>query len=476
MSIAQFLRIVWARKWLVLASLLLVSTIGTLVTLFVLSKQYVAQASMVVDVRVDPVIGAMAPGMAAPAYLATQIEILKSDPVAMRVVKMLGVERSPVAVRQWREATGAKVPLDRYFADLLQNGLHVEPSRGSNVINITFINTDPAFASAAANAFAQAYMDVSVEMRVEPARQTAGWLDQQTKTLRTNLESAQARLSRFQQEKGIVVSDERLDEENARLNALTAQLAAAQIELVESTTRQRNSGSELSPDVQQSGSVQALKSQLAMAQTKLSEISSVVGPNHPQRQQLEAQIREWSRQLDGEIKRVSGGSSVLSRGSAQKVGELQALIKNQKEQLLSLRSQKDQMAVLLRDVETAQRAYESVSQRVTSLSLEGQNTQANVRLLSPAVEPYFPARPRILVNIIGSVVGGLLLGFMLALGLELLNRRIRSPEDMMNMAGVPVIGVLRPVNSKQPVFRRMTSAYGRPAVGRPLLPAPGARS
>jgi chain length determinant protein EpsF len=475
MSIPQFLRIVWARKWLVLASLILVSVAGTVITLFVLSKQYVAQASMVVEIRVDPMLGAMAPGMAAPAYLATQIEVLKSDRVAMRVVKMLGVERSPAAVRQWREATGAAVPLDRYFADLLQNGLRVEPSRGSNVINITFINTDAAFAAAAANAFAQAYMDVSVEMRVEPARQTAGWLDEQTRTLRANLEAAQSRLSKFQQDKGIVVSDERLDEENARLNALTAQLAAAQIELVETTTRQRNSGSELSPDVQQSGSVQSLKGQLAMSQTKLSEISSVVGPNHPQRQALEAQIRELSRQLDSEIRRVSGGSSVLSKGSAQKVAELQTLIKTQKDQLLSLRSQKDQMSVLLRDVETAQRAYESVSQRATTLSLEGQNTQANVRLLTPAVEPYRAARPRVLVNILASVGGGLLLGCLLALALELLNRRVRSPEDMMNMAGVPVIGVLRPTDSKQPVFRRLTSAYGRPPTGRPLLTAPGAR-
>jgi capsular polysaccharide biosynthesis protein len=131
--------------------------------------------------------------------------------------------------------------------------------------------------------------------------------------------------------------------------------------------------------------------------------------------------------------------------------------------------------VLLRDVQTAQRAYESVSQRATTLSLEGQNTQANVRLLTPAVEPYHAARPRVMVNIMASIAGGLLLGCVLAVGLELLNRRVRSPEDMMELAGVPVIGVLRPVNSKQPVFRRLTSAYGRPPTGRPLLKAPGAR-
>src|SRR6185369_4513076 len=127
MSIAQYLRIIWARKWLVLALLAITTVVGTLITLFVLSKQYTAEASMVVEVRNDPIMGALAPGLASPAYLATQIEILKSDRVAGRVVKMLGVERSPEAVRQWRESTDAKIPLDRYFAALLQKGLSVEP-------------------------------------------------------------------------------------------------------------------------------------------------------------------------------------------------------------------------------------------------------------------------------------------------------------------------------------------------------------
>lgn len=475
MSIAQYLRIIWARKWLVLSLLVFCTVLGTLITLFVLSKQFTAEASMVVEVRNDPVLGALAPGLASPAYLATQVEILKSDRVAGRVVKMLGVERSPAAVQQWRESTDAKIPLDRYFAALLQKGLQAEPARGSNIINITFVNPDAAFAAAAANAFAQAYMDVSVELRIEPARQSASWLDDQTKTLRTNLEAAQARLSKFQQDKGIVVSDERVDQETQRLNVLLAQLAQAQADQIDTSARQRNSGSELSPDVQNSPAVQSLKSQLAMAEAKHSEISSIVGPNHPQRLALEANIRELRQQLASEVRRVTGGSSVLNRGSAQKVGELQTLADMQKKQVLALRSQRDSMAVLQRDVETAQRAYEGVSQRSTALTLESQNTQAQVRLLSPAVEPYTPSRPKVVINILGSIFGGLLLGALAAIGLEMLNRRIRSPEDMVALAGVPVIGVLQPIDSKRPVYRRMTT--GRPALppARPLLSAPGAR-
>jgi chain length determinant protein EpsF len=474
MSIKQILRIIWARKWLVLALLVLVSVVGSVVT-FLLPKQFTAETAMVVEMRIDPALGALAPALAAPSYMATQIEIIKSERVASRVVKMLGVERSPAAVQQWRDATSAKIPLERYFASLLQGGVAVEPLNGSNIINVRFSAQDPVFAQAAANAFAQAYMDISVELRIAPARQSAAFLDEQTKVLRNNLEAAQTRLSKFQQEKGIVVSDERFDQENARYQGLVSQLGAAQGERIETSTRANNSGAETSPDVLSSGAIGSLKGQLATAQTRMTELSAIVGKNHPSRIQLEAQMSELRQQIAAETRRVSGGTATQNRGSGQKVAELQALVDEQKKKLLALRADRDQVAVYMRDVDTAQRAYEVVSSRGGQVTLESQNNQANTRLLSPAVEPLEPSKPKVLLGIVGSVLGGLALGVLAALGWELLDRRVRDPEDLMVMAGVPVLGVLRPEGSKRPVFRKLLQVgpYGR---GTPLLSAPGASS
>jgi len=471
MSIHQILRIVWARKWLVLALLAFVALAGTAFTL-TLPKQYTAETSMVVEMRIDPALGALAPSLGAPGYMATQIEIIRSERVASRVVKMLGVERSPSAVQQWRDATAAKIPLERYFAGLLQSGVAVEPLNGSNIINVRFSAQDPIFAQAAANAFAQAYMDISVELRIAPARQSVAFLDDQTKVLRNNLEAAQARLSKFQQEKGIVVSDERFDQENARYQGLVAQLGAAQAERIETESRARNSGAETSPDILFNGAIGGLKSQLASAQTKLTELSAVVGKNHPSRVQVEAQISELRQQIASETRRVTGGTSTLSRSSSQKVAELQALIDEQKKKLLGLRADRDQVAVYARDVDTAQRAYEAISSRVGQFTLESQNNQANTRLLSTAVEPLWPSKPKVMAGVVGSILGGLALGVMAALGWELLDRRVRAPEDLMVMAGVPVLGVLRPENSKRPVFRRLLQSGADPRT--PLLPAPRA--
>lgn len=461
----QYLRIIWARKWLVLAVFVTVATAG-IVTVLNLPKQYTANAMLVVEVRPDPVLGPLS----APFSMATELEILRSDVVAARVVKMLGMLDSPEVIADWRLKTEEKIPLDRYLAGFIQRSMSVEPVRGSNVLSVSFRHGDPAVAAAAANALAQAAIDVSVEMRVGPARQSASWFEDQARTLRHELEAAQARLSRFQREKGIVVTDERLDQETARLNALTAELASAQAERVDALTRQRNVG-DTSPDMMLSAGVNQIRTQLNQAETRLSEISRNLGSNHPQRIQLEAQIQELRQQLDAEMRRVSSGTTVVSRVSTQKVEALRAMIEAQKRQLLEMRTARDQIAVLMRDVETAQRAYDAVSQRSSQLNLESQSSQSFLRILSPAVEPMEFVSRKVKIGVLGSLVGGLGLGLLLALALELRERRVRGVEDVDGIEGVPLIATLGAGGSR--FKRRPNLPRPRPPNAPPVLQLPG---
>lgn len=461
----QYLRMIWARKWLVLAVFVTVATAG-IATVLSLPKQYTAEARLVVDMRPDPVLG----GLAAPFSMATELEVLRSDVVAARVVKALGMLDDPKVIQDWREKTDAKMPLDRYLAGFIQRSMTVEPVRGSNVIAVKFSHGEPAVAAAAANALAQAAIDVSVEMRVGPARQSASWFEDQARALRNELEAAQARLSKFQQQAGIVVTDERLDQETARLNALMSELAAAQAERVDAVTRQRNAG-EASPDVLMNPGVTQIRSQLSQAEARLSEISRNLGRNHPQRIQLEAQIEELRQQLDAEIRRVSNSTSVVSRASAQKVEALRSMIEAQKRRLLEMRAARDQIAVLMRDVETAQRAYDAVRQRTGQLNLESQSSQSFLRMLSPAIEPMEYVSRKVKVGILGSLAGGLGLGLLLALGLELWDRRIRGVEDLDGVEGVPLIAAFggKPTRTRhRPMLPR-----SHPPSGSTVLRLPG---
>ncbi len=452
-SFKQILLILRLRWWLVVL-LLLVTVVGAYVFTLVAPKRFASTASIIVDAKTDPLLAALAPNLAG-GYLATQVEIIKSERVSDRVVKMLGLAESPEAVAQWRDETQGRIPLATYFGELMQKGLVVDPVRGSSILGVTYQAKDPKFAALVANAFARAYIDLSGEFKVGPAREYATFFDERSKALRADLEAAQARVAEFQRKRGIIVTAQQVDVESARLGTLEAALAAAIAESAETSSRQRNTGTEVSVDIQQSGAVQALKAELARAETRLNEISTTFGANHPTRIQLDAQIAELKDQLSKEMRRVSGATSSVNRIASQKIGELRQLVESQKRTVLSMRTERDEASVLLRDLETAQRAYDQVAQRRAQLANESQADQATARILSPAVEPLAAEFPKLGKTLGVGVALGLLLGLGAAIGWEFLDRRIRSDEDMLSIAGVPVLGVLGAGDVKSPPVRRL---------------------
>ena len=441
MNLRQFLVVLRSRWWIVLSIFVLVLG-GTFAVSRELPKQYTAETSLLLDVRADPLVATLAPTLAGPAFMATQTEIMRSERVSGRVVRLLGLTENASAVAQWREATGGRIPIEAYFGSILQAGLLVEPGRASALMSVSFTGNDPKFAAAVANTFARAFIDLSVELRVGPAREFASFFDERLKTLRSDLDAAQAKLSVFQQRRGLLVSSERIDQEFARLNALEVALASALADSADTSSRQRNAGTETSVDVQQSAAVQALRAELARAETRLVEVSANFGSNHPVRIELETRIAELKSQVTAEMRRVSGTTATVNRIASQRIGELRSMVEGQKRNVLSLRAQRDEAGGLVREVETAQRAFDAVALRRTQLANESQAEQAAARVLSPATEPLTHSKPNIPKYLAVAAALGLMGGLAVAFLLEILDRRVRSAEDLLNADGVPVLGVM----------------------------------
>lgn len=437
MTPKQLLLILFAHRYIAVFVFLMVSVIGGAIT-WTTPKTYEANTDLLVDSRADPIAGAIVTGN---NYIATQLAILQSERVAIGVVKRLRIAETPSLVDQWKQATLGKVPLENYYANLLRKGLLAEPLRGSNVIRLTFAGADPKFVTAVVNTYAEAYLDLTIDLRVEPVRQYASWFDDRLKTLRDSVELAQTKLSDYQKEKGIVGNDQRADVESQRLDALLAQLVAVQGENLAINSRQKTSGGELSPDVQASPVVQNLRAEISRAENKLTEASVSLGPNHPQRLQLEGQVKELKQQLSLEMGRVSGSSNVAKTTASLRENELKALVAAQKERVLSLRAERDQVAVLSQDVEAAKRIYDSVLQRSNQLNLEKQSDQANVSILSPAIEPTVPSKPNVPKYLAVSVLGAFAAALAVVLGLEMLNRKVRVVDDIF-VEDVPVLGII----------------------------------
>lgn len=438
MNPKQILLILFAHRY-VAALVFVVVALGGILYTWTAPKLYQASTDLLVDSRVDPIAGAVT---TANNYIATQVAILQSERVAIGVVKRLHVADSPNLVADWKNSTlGKEVPLENYYANLLRKGLQVEALRGSNVIHLTFEAKDPKFVTAIVNTYAQAYLDLTVDLRVEPVRQYSEWFDDKLKSLRNDVEVAQSKLSEYQRTHGLVGNDQRADVESQRLDALMAQLVSLQSENMAISSRQKTSGGELSPDVQASPVVQTLRQELNRTENKLTEISVSMGPNHPQRVQLEGQVAELKQQLSQEMGRVSGSTGVAKTTASLREGELRGVIAAQKERVLSLRAQRDEVAVLSQDVDAAKRIYDSVLQRSNQLNLEKQTDQANVSILSPAVEPTSPFKPDKPKYLAASLAGALVAALVAAMGLEFTNRKVRVVQDIM-VDDVPILGVI----------------------------------
>lgn len=443
MNLLQFFMILQAR-WRAIAITFAIVVVGTLAITLLLPKEYTATTEVLVDLKgTDPLMGVVMPTLNA-GYMATQVDIINSDRVAQRVVSSLGFAKVPQIVASWREATEGKGSLESFYGGILKRKLDVKPSRESSVISISFSGNDPKFSAQVANAFAQAYIDTNIDLKVEPAKQYAQWFDDRTKQLREKLETAQTRLSEYQKSKKIVSIDERLDVENTRLNELSSQLTALEALKTDSRSRQRQVATQMEtmPDVINSPVVQGLRAELLRQESKLEELSHQYGKNHPVYQQQLTEANALRARLQGEMQKVASSLGTANSVNLQREQDIRAARDEQTRKILALKEQRDEMAVLVRDVDAAQRAYDLVTQRLSQSSLESQAQQANIMVLTPAIDPIKPSKPRTLLNIVLSIFVGLLLGVGVALVRELANRHIRSAEDVVALLNLPVLAVL----------------------------------
>ena len=461
MNVREFLSTMQARSGSALWIYLL--TVGTAVGVgFWMPRQYTATATLVVDQnRPDPVAEASYEGTTLPSFVATQVDILKSDRVGQRVVGMLGLADEPESRVEWLRVTDGVGSFEAWLADGLQFILDVKPSRESNVISVSYVAGDPVRAAKVANAFVRAYLDVILELKVDPARQYASSFDAGSKELRVALERAQAKLSAYQREKGVTVaSDGQLDAETTRLNELSTQLTVLQAVSAESGSRQMQAqsgaGDQLHEVVNNPG-LADLRADLTQAEARFQELSSRLGENHPLVSEARANVVSLRTRLDAETRRVTSSLGVADSINRQREIEMRAALEAQRARVLRLRSAREEGAVLLRDVEAAQRAYDAVAAKLNQSNLEGLTTQSSTSyVLAWAVPPYAPSSPNMLRNTALSVVAGLVLAVVAAMLLELVDRRVHTVDEVSALLGLPLLGVLPPRAAKggSPAARR----------------------
>lgn len=425
-----------AARWPWALAVLLLCVAATAAVSTTMLKRYTASASVMLDARSPDQVAGGTPNTSLPGgYLATQMDLIASERVGRAVISALTLNKDADLQAAWREAGDGKGDFEAWLSEALQKGLSIRPAAASNVVTIAYISDDAAHAAVMANAYVKAYIDTSLELRMERLRQHSSFFDARAKELKADLDRAQAKLSEYQQKNSLLVGDDKLNLEATRLAELSAQLLVAQSANAEVAGRLRQAGqrTEQLQEVWQNPTVAALGAEVTREEVRAREMTSRLGESHPQLIEQEARLSELRAKFAAEKGRAVSNVSFGNSATQSRVVQISSALEAQRSKVLRMQSQREQSGGLQREVDTAQRAFDTMQQRVSLASIESQNTQTNLSVLKHATVPMAPSSPNLLKNIGASIALGTLLGLGLVLGREQLDRRMRTVDDVSEL-------------------------------------------
>jgi len=205
------------RKWAIL-SLAFVVTLLTALVVYAMTPVYRATALVHIQseqaniVSIEEIYGVDARHQ---NYYNTQTEILKSRPIAAKVIDSVGAppEAVPSIFRRlsfvWRsllpfkppEPPGGPIDFDPREADIENylEGLLIWPLRGTQLVEVSYAAQDPRQAATYANAHAAAYIDSILDARLSVTQSASSWMGIRVEKLRKNLQDSEAQLQAFRE-------------------------------------------------------------------------------------------------------------------------------------------------------------------------------------------------------------------------------------------------------------------------------------
>lgn len=446
LSLKQLCAMLLARRRLVCFVTALIFALTALITAL-LPRVWTASTSIYIDYNEsDPIKGQQLSAMLDDSYMQTQLELLRSPRVAAIVIDTLRLRDTP----EYRQdvANDGQARADQALVKRLLGNLKIQHARGSRVVSLDYSDRSRNLARDVANAFAGAYRELGEQMAASAARSRFEQYDAQLGQLRKEVDTIQGQLTAYQQHNDILNVQDHGDQETRKLNELNGTLTALQTSLQTARAEQTATQALLksgmqpyeTPIASQSPVITALKTQLGDIDRRLGDVKGALGPRHPlirglnsERGRIVSRLVQESRAL------LAGADSNIARLSAQ-IAELQQEIEQQRQKVLKQMQQRNQIAAYQRQLASAQQVYNAALQKYDTLIMASTIQSPNVAVLRSAELPSTPSKPRVLVNLLLGLLVGAAGGVLLALLLELLNRRVNIVEDLLGDPDLPMLG------------------------------------
>ncbi|QBY03148.1 polysaccharide biosynthesis tyrosine autokinase [Thalassotalea sp. HSM 43] len=469
----QLFNVLLRNKWQIIA---LTVAVGLFAGIYAYSITPIYQATATMHLesaqaKVDDLNDVYSDTSASEEYYYTQLEIIRSKPVAKKVVENLNLDKSPLFQIDKAKLlelspellTLSEAKLDEHIKQIryasalgyVQSGLSASPIKQTQLINISFTSQHPEMTPLIANAVSQAYIDNHIQVSLERIEKSATWLNSSLSGLKTKLTTSQEALQAFREQESLVdiggiksLAAKEVEKLSAQL--LDARQALKTTELVYSLVRQQTSVDELAslPDVLNHPAIKAATEQKRSAETTLETLSLTYGQKHPKIIAAKADVAREQANINKNIQSLEKTIGNDFKKSQQNVAQLQNALQEAKRQYQKLTRLDNQHRDLLQEVETNKELYAAFFNRLKETAeLEG--FEANVgRIIEEATTPYSPIKPNKKLIIVIAMITAAAAAVGIVLLLEAMNSTIRSVDDVEAKLSKSLLGIVPLIKDK----------------------------
>ncbi len=474
-QLRDYIDVILRRKWLILTVLTLVF-LSTLI--FTLAVTRIYEASAVVEVSQEnphvtnfqEVLGSE---IQAREFYETQVELIRSKAMIRRLIENLDLISHPVIRKtvfndgqsglfqrirsafkslagrlspdQVQPAVAEDVAAHQEVAEYLSENLTVSPSRKSMLIDVAFRSPDRQLSQSVVNTIVEDFIRWKMELKVEASGIARDFLMMQMDRAKINLEKAEERLNEFAKHAGIVSLDARVNSIYRHLEELNSAFAAAEANMISKTAIYQQAvkdGHANLPRVLESDLIASLKDKYADLNSQYEELKATFHDDYPKVKTLKARMDSIAALIEAQERGIFQSIENEYESSKKVVSAMEKRIEGQKKLVLDLNDRATQYSIMAREVDTNKAIYQSLLQRAKEIESMAGVSSSNIQIVNRADLPLLAVKPNVKLNLLLSIVLGLLGGIGCAFMAEYFADTVTNPSEISDRFQIPLLGTI----------------------------------
>jgi len=446
-SVREYLRILRRHKWVILATLVVLTTIVTIGTMLT-KPVYRAEAKLEIGKETERVaqgrqiLEQESANVFNPFFLQTQVDILHSRDLARRVIQKLDLPENEEFKAKGAVSSGEN-EREVQLVNAFQRRYDVAVGRQTRVVSLTFDAYSPKLAADVANTISNEYIDWSMENRLQGVSKAKEFLAKRVQESEASLRQAEGELQQYLAAHRIISLEAKGDITVDRTAELNRQLVELQNERRTAEAvfnRSKEVPADELPQVTNDATVQNLSRELSKQKQELANLSAKYQPNYPGVKQVQEQVKQLETQLAEHKAKIIKNIETQYQVARKREDDLKNALSQSKGEAIQENREATGLNLLKQKVDTNRKSHEDLLNRLQQAEVESDFRPSNIRIVQKAEIPIAPVKPNKFLNIGLSLLIGLALGVGLAFFLEYLNNTINTAEDVERIVQLPALG------------------------------------